>query len=150
MQDGWKLSPPSNDDPLGIEFTSHHTILTERPERALRLLVDALGGRVLSRGRNQLVGTSSTYVRLADGAYEIAVPDADTPAHADLATTLPMDCYHSITFKVGDLDRVRRHLEGQGVSLRADAGSMIVTDPKKSLGIPWGFTTEILTGDDRR
>jgi catechol 2,3-dioxygenase-like lactoylglutathione lyase family enzyme len=149
MKEGWELGPRPDDDPLGIDFTSHHTILTDRPERALRLLVDVLGGEVLDEGRNEALGTSSTYLRLADGAHEIAVPDPGSPAHADLATTLPNDCYHSITFKVADLDNTRRHLEAQGVALRADTGSMIVTDPKTSQGIPWGFTEEALVGDDR-
>ena len=111
-------------------------------------MVDVLGGRVIHEGRNDARGTASTYVRLADGTQEIAVPDAGTAAHADLATTLPRDCYHAITFKVADLDKTRRHLEAEGISLRVDVGSMIVTDPKTSMGVPWGFASEAVPGDD--
>ena len=149
MKEGWELGPRRDDDPLGIDFTSHHTILTARPERVLKLMVDVLGGRVIHEGRNDARGTASTYVRLADGTQEIAVPDAGTAAHADLATTLPRDCYHAITFKVADLDKTRRHLEAEGISLRVDVGSMIVTDPKTSMGVPWGFASEAVPGNDR-
>lgn len=145
---GWELGPRREDDPFGIEFTSHHTTLTKKPERMLRLLVDVLGGRVIHEGRNEALGCASTYVRLSDGAYEVAVPDEGTAAHADLVATSPHDCYHSIMLKVVDLDAARCHLEAQGVSLRADTGSVIITDPETSDGIPWGFTADPLPGED--
>ena len=145
--DGWELGPRRGDDPLGIEFTSHHTLLTDRPERVRRLFVDVLGGRVIHEGRNEALGAQSTYVRLSDGAWEVAVPDEGTPAHADWQAA-PNDCLHSITFKVGDLETARGHLESVDVGFRADTGSFVVTDPKTSQGIPWGFTADAIPGDD--
>ena len=49
-------------------------------------------------------------MRLADGVLEVAVPDEGTPAYEDWQRTAPEDSYHTITFKVADLDRVREHL----------------------------------------
>lgn len=145
----WELGSRRDDDPLGIDFTSHHTTLTKNPERMLKLFVDLLGGTVLHEARNEALGASSTYVRLADGVQEIAVPDAGTPAYEDLAPRLPHDCYHSITLKVADLEQVRRHLAAHDVTLRADTGRVIITDPKTSDGVPWGFTVDVLPGEDR-
>ncbi|MEW2397259.1 hypothetical protein [Streptomyces sp. NPDC046862] len=146
---GWEVPPVSDDDPLGIERCSHHTVLTDRPERGLRVLVEALGGTVIHEGRDEVLGASATYVRLADAVFEYAVPDAGTPAHADWTAGTPNDTYHSITWKVADLDRVAGHLEAQGVKVRTRTDEVLVTDPETSLGVPWGFTTALTPGDTR-
>ena len=148
-EEGWSLPAPSADDPLAIEYTSHHTILTDRPERALKLFVDGLGGRVIHRGRDEIRGADSTYVQLADAVFEFAVPDEGTPAQQDWQQDAPKDTYHAITFKVADLDRARRHLAAVGVGLRSDTDTFVVTDPKTSMGVPWGFTSEAVPGDER-
>jgi hypothetical protein len=147
---GWTVPPVSDDDPLGIERCSHHTVLTGRPERALRLVVDVLGGTVVHECRDEIRGTSSTYVHLADAMLEYAVPDVGTPAHADWSHDDPNDTYHAITWKVADLERAERHLEAQGVRVQARSADTIVTDPATSLGVPWGFTTTLTPGDPRR
>jgi hypothetical protein len=147
--DGWSLPAPSADDPLAIEFTSHHTILTDRPDRVLKLFVDGLGGRVVHSGRNAIRGTDSIYVHLADAVFEFAVPDRETPAHADWQLNMPGDTYHAISFKVSDLEKTRRHLRDVGVRLQSDTGTFIVTDPKTSMGLPWGFTNQPIPGDPR-
>jgi hypothetical protein len=146
---GWQLPRVDPADPFGIEFTSHHTVLTDQPDRALSLFVDVLGGTVLRTGRNDVLGADSAWVRLGDTSYEFAVPDHGTPAHDDWKTTAPRDCYHAITFKVGDLDMVRAHLSDVGVALRCDTPTLVVADPTTSQGIPWGFTTEVIPGDHR-
>ena len=79
MTEGWQLDRPSADDPLGIEYTSHHTVLTDQPERISRLLIDALGGELIHTDRNEAIGMSSTYVRIADGVIEFGSPDNSTP-----------------------------------------------------------------------
>lgn len=147
---GWEIPPVSDDDPLGIEFASHHTVLTDQPARALRLIVDGLGGEVIHTGRNEVIGADSTYVRLADAVFEYAVPDEGTDAHADWRRDAPHDTYHSITFKVADLERVEGQLSAQGVGIRSRTEHTLVTDPETSIGVPWGFTTELVAGDARR
>jgi catechol 2,3-dioxygenase-like lactoylglutathione lyase family enzyme len=146
--EGWVLPPVSADDPLGIERCSHHTVLTDQPQRALELVVDVLGGDIVYEGRNEVLGASSTCVRLADAVLEYAVPDAGTDAHADWAKDAPNDTYHSITWKVADLQRVERHLRASGVRIRTRTDDVIVTDPATSLGVPWGFTTAGPPGAD--
>ncbi|HVM66636.1 MAG TPA: hypothetical protein VMU14_17335 [Acidimicrobiales bacterium] len=141
------LSPS---DPLGIECCSHHTVLTGDPARARGLLADVLGGRVVHEGRNEVLAAQSTYIALADGVIELAQPlDEGSWAMEDWRRNAPQDTYSSLTWKVADLDRVADRLRSAGVGLRARTQTCIVTDPADSLGVPWGFTTELCPGDPR-
>lgn len=149
VEPGWVLPEVSEDDPLGIECCSHHTVLTDRPERALRLLVEVLGGTVIHKGRDDVIGATSIYVHLADAVYELATPDEDTAAHLDWAASAPQDTYHAIAFKVADLDTAERHLRSQGVGIATRTDDTIVTSPASSLGVPWRFVTALTPGDPR-
>lgn len=146
----WQLPPVSDDDPLGLVRCSHHTVLTAHPERAVRLFTDVLGGAVIHRGRNEIIGATSTYIHLADEIYEFAVPDPDVATSDDWRRDAPGDTYQAITFQVADLDTAARHLEAAGVRLRTRSESAVVTDPETSLGIAWGFVPELIPGDPRR
>lgn len=146
---GWILPPIETDDPLRIEHCSHHTILTRQPERALKFAVDALGGSIVHQGRNELLGTSSVYVALADGLLEYAVPDRGTRACADLDAHAPYDSYYTMTWKVEDLGQVERHLAEIGVSIGERTDETIIARSDTSLGVPWGFTTGLIPGDPR-
>ncbi|WP_280490053.1 hypothetical protein [Nocardia carnea] len=146
---GWKIPPASSDQALGIEQCSHHTVLTDRPERGLRVVVDGLGGTVVHEGRNKVLGADSVFVHLADAIFEYAVPDPGTAAHTDWVSHGPHDTYHSITWKVADLDQVARQLTAQGVGFGYPATDTIVADPETALGVPWGFTTAPVPGDPR-
>ncbi len=146
---GWKLPPPPADDPVGIERHAYHTLLTDNPQRALHTVVDALGGTVIHEGRDESVAAAATYVSLGDSILQIALPDQGTPAYADWTTTAPNDTYHSITWKVVDLDRTAAHLKSQGVGIRSRTADTLVTDPETSIGVPWGFTTRLVPGDPR-
>ncbi len=149
LAEGWQLEPPSDRDPLGLIQASHHTVLSGTPEKGLAVVRDGLGGRVIHEGRNEVLGTTSTFVHLADAVYEYAVPDDGPPADTDRQTPSPDDTYHTITWQVVDLDRAAAHLEKQGVVLRSRSATAIVTDPETSLGIPWVFTTTLVPGDPR-
>jgi catechol 2,3-dioxygenase-like lactoylglutathione lyase family enzyme len=146
---GWKLSPPPPQDPVGIERSAYHTLLTGDPRRALHTLVDALGATVVHAGRDEVTGADATYVFLGDALLQVAVPDEGTAAYADWAATAPADTYHAITWKVADIDRAVAHLESQNVGIRSRTADTVVTDPETSIGIPWGFTTRQVPGDPR-
>lgn len=130
-------------DPLGIECCLHHTVLTDRPERALKIVIDVLGGLVVHEGHNPVLGGASVFVHLADSIIEYAIPDEGTAAYSDWVAQAPRDTYHQITWKVADLDRVAEHLHQQGVMLRLRTDEVIVTDPATSLGVPWAFATDV-------
>jgi hypothetical protein len=149
LKEGWTLAPTSPHDPLGLEFCSHHTILTNDLDRAKRLFVDGLAGTVLHEGRDEPRRLTSTYVHLGDGVYEFAVPDQGSAAYADWQSTAPADTYHALTWKVQDLGKVERKLSEQGVKIAVRNDDTIITDPATSIGIPWGFTTSLVPGDPR-
>ncbi|MGO1543630.1 MAG: VOC family protein [Gulosibacter sp.] len=137
-------------DPLGIEFASHHTMLTGDVERALRLTVEVLGGEVIYEGRDAARGVSGPYVQLADAIFHFAQPEPGTQAARDFEENSDAnDVYHAITWKVAGLDQVEQHLNATGVRFAAREQSTLITDAATSLGIPWGFTTDTIPGDRR-
>lgn len=146
---GWKLREPDADEPLGLRFCSHHTILTDDPAKGLKLHCDVLGGRIIHEGRDELRGTTSTYVHLADAIIEFAIPDSGTMAFADWRKRAPHDTYHALTWLVADLAGAEAHLRRQGIRIAVRGDETLVTDPASSLGIPWGFTTARIPGDPR-
>jgi hypothetical protein len=145
---GWVL-PKATANPLGVERCSHHTVLTDRPECAVKFH-SVLGGEVVHQGRNDQLGASCTYIHLAGSIMELAVPDKGTAAYDDWKKTAPDDTYHAVTWKVADLEAAERHLTAQGIRIRSRAPDTIVTDPATSLGVPWGFTTTLMPGDPRK
>ncbi len=138
----WTSSAARYGGPLGIVGTSHHTILTTRPDRAVRLAVDLLRGEIIHSGGDSIRGVSGPYVRVADAVFHFSTPDAGTPAAADHAYKDAIDTYHAMTWEVEDLDSAAAHLTANGVGIAARSATSIVTEPATSLGVPWGFTTE--------
>ena len=145
---GWTAAG-APEGPLGLRRCAFHTLLTDNPRRALHTLVDALGGRVIHEGRDEVTGAAASYVHLADTVLQVAVPDQGTAAYADWTTTAPNDTYYSLTFQVADLDRAAAHLKSQGVAILIRTADTLVTDPDTSVNIPWGFTTSRVPGDPR-
>jgi hypothetical protein len=155
---------PSPMDPLGIEYCSHHTLLTWDIERAFRIPVDVFGARALYTGINHELQTNSTYLWIPSRSssdapllLEIAVPlFKDSPIARHLLGTVPStqglpseDRYHMITFKVRDLDKAIHHLKKAGIGFETIASSMVITDPNDFLGIRWGFSSTHIPGDPR-
>jgi catechol 2,3-dioxygenase-like lactoylglutathione lyase family enzyme len=149
VKEGWTIPAVGDDDPLGIEYASHHTVLTPRPERATELTVDVLGGEVVRTGRDDLRRVCGPFVRLADAVFHFATPEAGSEAAVDAAANAPLDTYHAITWKVADLDRTAKHLDSEGVRIAHRSETALVTDPATSLGVPWGFTVNSVRGDMR-
>jgi hypothetical protein len=140
----------SDTDPLGIVRCSHHTVLTDQLDRARRLLVDVLGGRVIHEGRDEARGLDSAYLALSDGIVELGRPTEDgSPEMADWRAHTPVDTYHAMTWTVRDLDPVAAQMERAGVPLRTRTDTTIVVEPGNALGVPWGFTTAGIPGDPR-
>lgn len=139
----------SPDDPLGIERCAHHTVLADQLARARRLYVDMLGGHVIHEGHNEALGTRSTYIGLADAVIEFAEPLEDgSPAQQTWQRCAPDDTYYQLTWQVGDIDQVTDHLKSCGVGL-LHSNTVVVTDPADTLGVPWGFTSQLIPGDPR-
>ncbi|GAB3347749.1 VOC family protein [Amycolatopsis echigonensis] len=136
---GWKPGVVDPADPLGVIRCSHHTVLTEQPERAVRLF-EVLGGDAGPRRHDALLDADVMPVRYAGSVIEFATP-RDAPI-LDVLTGAPShtDQYLGMTFEVVDLDAVETHLSSHGVGLRR-AGGELVTDPRTSFGARWGFVS---------
>jgi catechol 2,3-dioxygenase-like lactoylglutathione lyase family enzyme len=146
----WTLPPVSDTDPLGIEFCTHHTVVTQDVDRALRFVVEVLGGSVIDQATNTLLGSESTYVWLGDGVLEYAVPSGpDTPAGRAFTTNAPLDTYYNLTFKVRDLDQTVAALAAHGIEVQLRDDTTIIVEPANALGVPWGFTTVTVENDPR-
>ncbi|MGW2824330.1 VOC family protein [Streptomyces sp. NPDC001443] len=144
VQEGWTVPEVTQDDPLGIERASHHTVLTNRPQRAVELTVGVLGGEIVRTGQDELRDLSGPFVRLAGTVLHFASPQADDEANGEGVGEVSLDTYHAITWKVADLERAAKHLESEGVRIAHRSDTALVTDPHTSLGVPWGFTTASL------
>lgn len=144
----WEVPPVSEDDPLGIERCSHHKILTDQPGRAIAIL-GLLGGEIIHEGPNLMLDATRTYVRIDDCTLELAAPGAGTAAYTDWVLDAPNDAYHSITWKVADLERAEHHLESQAIRIARRTAKALLTDPPTSLDIPWGFSDALIPGDPR-
>ena len=149
LDEGWTLPPVSGDDPLGIVRCAHHSVLTLRPERAQRLVVDVLGGTVVHSGPDEVLGGTATSVHLADAVLRYVVPEQASAAHTALLATAPGDVYRSIAWQVLALDRTARHLRAVGGDIVVRTDSLIEVDPDTALGVPWRFTTTLVPGDPR-
>ncbi|KAH6988320.1 hypothetical protein BKA56DRAFT_613035 [Ilyonectria sp. MPI-CAGE-AT-0026] len=151
-QPGWQLLPDVGKGSLGVQYCSHHTILTNNLDRALHLYRDVLGGKVIHEDKNTIRGTSSVFIALSDAIQELAVPtDEESYAWRDFESRSDKrtDVYHALTWKVKDLAKVASHLEAQGVRIIARSDQMIVTDPQDGIGIPWGFSASKVPSDER-
>jgi hypothetical protein len=140
---GWSLGPPAPDDPLGILRCAHHTIRTDQPDRARRLLVDVMGGTIVHEGHDTLLDVDAVLVRLADATIELAGRSDGIGGPAGPGGA---DDYDSIAFEVVDLARTEAHLTAQGVQIAARTSDAILTDPTTSLGIAWRFTGRPVPG----
>lgn len=144
----WQI--PSVTGPLGIEFCAYHTILTKDVQKDLNFLVNILHGRVIHQAYNDLLDVESTFVAVADGVYELATPVKEGSfAAEDLKFNAPFDTYHSLTWKVRDLEATEKHLAAHNIKILFRDESTIIVNPKNALGIPWGFTIKTIPGDPR-
>jgi catechol 2,3-dioxygenase-like lactoylglutathione lyase family enzyme len=111
------------DDPLRLVATSHHTVVTARPDRVTALYVDVLGARVLPRTS----GADGALLLLGDTVLEIV---ADPGSERDR--------YTAVTFVVEDLDAVAAHLDAVAVPHETAPGCVTIA-PADGLGVLWRF-----------
>jgi len=139
---GWHVPPSDPKDPLGIRRCSHHTVITGNPGRALRIMVDILGGKVIHQAASPVSGTQSFYVQLADSIIEYN--------HDPAMDGVGPDSYVGITWHIVELDKVAGHLAALGIPAEQAAKDLIVAGPEQALGVRWGFTTATVPGDLRQ
>jgi catechol 2,3-dioxygenase-like lactoylglutathione lyase family enzyme len=139
----WMGSEPLANDPLTIIGGSHLTSVV--PD--LGPAVDfwrSLGGAVVAEVDDALLGSHSVFIRVGEAPgvmHELAEPRVDGPTRRDLDAT-GRAIFHAATFRVRDLDAVRRHLAAQGFGIESEHEQAVVTDPQTTSGIRYGFAVE--------
>jgi catechol 2,3-dioxygenase-like lactoylglutathione lyase family enzyme len=149
MKPGWRYRPPADDDPLAVEYLSHHTVVLSNFDKAQHFLVDICRGELFEESENEILQTESRWIAVGESPaiFELARPRADGPASRDLQRC--GNTVHSITFKVRDLDSARDHLSSRGITFETDSESLLVADPETTLGLRMGFCDELRPGDPR-
>jgi catechol 2,3-dioxygenase-like lactoylglutathione lyase family enzyme len=150
-----RLSPGFNQDywrtaqPLGIEYTSHYTLVVGDRHDASRRYVDLLDARPLPEQPSMTAGATSSYVAFPDNTVlELAQPDgASSPLEAVLHRI--GQSWYGLTFKVPDLDPVEARVAQGGRSVVKVSQERWLLDPARSFGVEHGFTTRALEGDPR-
>ena len=137
---GWRAGVVDPADPLGVVRCAHHTVLTEQPDRAVRLF-DVLGGATGPRRHDALLDADVVPVIYAGSVVEFATPRSAPLLDVLTGEPTHADQYVGMTFEVVDLDAVENHLEGHGVRLHR-SGDELVTDPRTSFGARWGFVPD--------
>jgi catechol 2,3-dioxygenase-like lactoylglutathione lyase family enzyme len=133
--------------PLGIDHTSHYTLVVHDCSDAADRYVRLLGARRLPDQPAMTPGARSAYVALAEGAVlELAEPvDADCPFASDLEEVGQTWC--GLTFNVVDLERVRAHLTDRHRLEVIDVDrELAALDRVSTFGVHHGFTTRAIVG----
>jgi catechol 2,3-dioxygenase-like lactoylglutathione lyase family enzyme len=137
LRSDWTGPVLDPEDPLGLLLTSHHTIATSNPARALHLYVELLGAETIAVCRNQELVADSTFIRLADTVVEFAVPNPDTELARAVAEG--HDSYLGVSYLVESVDRVRSHLISAGLTPEDTETGAVRINPAEGFGAEWRF-----------
>jgi catechol 2,3-dioxygenase-like lactoylglutathione lyase family enzyme len=146
---GWDGEWWAANHPLGLRRLAYATLVVRDMDRAVDMYVDGLGGQMLHEDTSALTGTRNIYVLIgADTIVELASPaGGDSLAGQDLAAY--GDMLHAVAFRVNSLPEAEKHLADKGIGVIARDDHTIVTDPEKTFGAPFRFTTWDVPGDPR-
>jgi catechol 2,3-dioxygenase-like lactoylglutathione lyase family enzyme len=133
--------------PLGLQRTSHLTLMVSDLQRAQDLYTTCLEAKVFHTSTSSdrdsvfvMVGTD-TVVELAHPKTEDSLIGRDLAEHGDMP--------HSATFAVSDLDRAIRHLGGLGLKAIPVGDETVMLDPAQAFGAVLAFTTAHIPNDPR-
>ncbi len=136
LRPGWQRESDP-EDPLKIIRSSHHTILTADLDRAKKLYLEGVNGRIVGQGHNTELDAESTFIHLGDAVVEFAVPNLGSAAGEKLVGG--NDYYHGISLVVSDQAAVEEHLLGVGCNPRRVDASTLTLEPEEAFGMQWRF-----------
>jgi catechol 2,3-dioxygenase-like lactoylglutathione lyase family enzyme len=136
---GWDASWWATDHPLGITGLSHLTVVVGDLARATAFYTEGLGGRLLAEGESALTATKDAFVSVGDHSVVcLSAPmSADSLAGRDHARN--GDIFHSLTFRVADLDRADTHLRNHGIGVVGRDDTTLIADPTDAYGAVLAF-----------
>jgi len=148
LKPDWTTAPWRDHHPLGIDRTSHITVLFGDLNAAKSLYVDLLGGKLLHEsetpGRKR-----STFIAVGeDTVIEAAQPlSANSPEGRDLE--LNGEGVHAVTFKTLNLKRAAEFLKSKHQRIEAEDANSFMLNIEDSFGMPMGFTDLAIPNDPR-
>jgi catechol 2,3-dioxygenase-like lactoylglutathione lyase family enzyme len=147
LQPGWTTAP-WRDHPLGIDRTSHITVLFGDLKVAKSLYVDLLGGKLLHESETPGRKRSAFIAVGEDTIIEAAQPLSATSAEGrDLEAN--GEGVHAVTFKTLNLTRAAEFLKSKKQRIQAENANSFVLNVEDSFGMPMGFTDLAIPGDPR-
>lgn len=146
MRSGFDQCYWRDSHPLGIESTSHFTLVVHDSEKAANQYVTLLDANRLPEQPAMTPGARSVFVSFAEGTViELAQPiDSACPFAADLEEVGETWC--GVTFRVVDLDRTVQHLERNRLDIAAIDDDLLALDRDRTFGVHHGFTTRSVLG----
>jgi len=137
------------DHPIGIEYTSHITVLLSRLEDARPVFGEAFGGDLLHEESRPGIRRSAYFTLGPDMVIQATEPlDPNSPAGVELSQH--GEGLFGLTFAVRDLTGAERHLERRGQQVRRIEEDTIMLDPAQAFGLAVGFTQARIPNDRRR
>jgi catechol 2,3-dioxygenase-like lactoylglutathione lyase family enzyme len=135
--------------PLGLQRTSHISVVVHDLPAAEKFYVDVLDGVPLPDQAATIPGGTARHVAVGeDTIIELLAPgDGDTVAARDLARVGPS--ITGITFTVKDVPEAASWLERIGAAVAEVTDHEIRLDVDKTFGCEYRFTDRVLVGDPR-
>jgi catechol 2,3-dioxygenase-like lactoylglutathione lyase family enzyme len=148
LQPGWTTAPWREHHPLGIDRTSHITVLFGDLKAAKTLYIDLLGGKLLheseTAGRKR-----SVFIAVGeDTVIEAAQPvSAASPEGRDLEAN--GEGVHAVTFKTLNLKRASEFLKSKRQRIESESADTLVLNTGDSFGMVVSFTDRAIPNDPR-
>ena len=138
----------TDEHPLGIQRTSHLTVVVQNLAEASSLYEDVLGGRRFHSATSPDYGTESAFLAVGTGpVVELAMPVAPGLAQDDLKKH--GEIMHAVTFRVRDLAAAEVYMRTQAVGVRDRTAQTLTLDPDDTYGAIFRLTTADTPGDPR-
>jgi catechol 2,3-dioxygenase-like lactoylglutathione lyase family enzyme len=147
LQPGWTTAP-WREHPLGIDRTSHITVLFGDLKAGKTLYVDLLGGKLLHE--SEMPGRKrSAFIAVGeDTVIEVAQPlSASSPEGRDLEAN--GEGVHAVTFKTLNLERASEFLKSKGQRIEFESAHTLVLNTGDSFGMVVSFSDRAIPNDPR-
>jgi catechol 2,3-dioxygenase-like lactoylglutathione lyase family enzyme len=144
----WTTAPWRDRHPLGIDRTSHITVLFGDLKAAKSLYLGHLGGKLLHESETPGRKRSAFIAVGDDTVIEAAQPlSASSPEGRDLE--LNGEGVHAVTFKTLKLNRAAEFLKSKHQRIEAEEANSFMRNIEDSFGMPMGFTDLAIPNDPR-
>lgn len=136
------------EQPLGIQRTSHITVVVRDLDKPSTLYAEAIGGDRIHEGASDVYGTRSVYFAVGpQSVIELATPSGPGLAADDLEKN--GEIIHAVTFRVRDLAAAEEHVRSLGIRPIEQTDEAFTLHPEDAHGAVLRFTTADVPNDPR-